>query len=119
MYKTIWYALSQHSNPGMLDKAIVLLLLLVLVLVVLVMQILLNPKSLNSVMSNCSGYYYYFMYWGNFPVLACHFHKLAVTRPGLSSGKFRVRSHERLFPFPLGGWQSPALQKFPAYYPRA
>ena len=40
---------------------------------------------------------------GNFPVLACHFHKLAVTWPGLSSGKFRVRSHERLFPFPLGG----------------
>ena len=40
---------------------------------------------------------------GNFPVLACHFHKLAVTWPGLSSGKFRVRSHERFFPFPLGG----------------
>ena len=36
-------------------------------------------------------------------MLACHFHKLAVTRPGLSSGKFRVRSHERPFPFPLGG----------------
>ena len=24
-----------------------------------------------------------------------------------------------VFPFPAGGWQSPALQKFPTYYPRA
>ena len=43
IYKTIWYALSQHSYPGTLDKATVL------VVVVLVMRILLvllwNPNN--------------------------------------------------------------------------